>query len=273
MVADQGLPVFFRELFLGADASLSDFRKVDLGGCLAFAQKQLGVGNLTQLRVSGTNSPYWPPGPMPSRRRSGRRRRRRTPPAMLGIKGGDWGGYASIGASMRYLALDPCRWTSGRSARSPTRSGALPISALAVTGAIAIFFAVVGFVNNAMFKYKERILAEIQACPGDRSDLRGEGQDDIEAMLKSMQSQTGMSQNLNPNRRYKTTAILKDVVDSLPEKVWLTSLTHHNPVVAPERNPAGSGGTRWRPRLGEEQELCFRRFGTVSRRASSPGKH
>ncbi|HEX4046770.1 MAG TPA: pilus assembly protein PilM, partial [Elusimicrobiota bacterium] len=53
MVVDHGVPVFFREVFLGADAGAADMRKIDLSGCLAFVQKQLGLATVSRLHVSG----------------------------------------------------------------------------------------------------------------------------------------------------------------------------------------------------------------------------
>jgi len=38
MVVDRGIPVFFREVFLGEDAALSDMRKIDLSGCFLRAE-------------------------------------------------------------------------------------------------------------------------------------------------------------------------------------------------------------------------------------------
>jgi hypothetical protein len=257
MLADKGLPVFFRELFLGADASLGEFRKVDLGGCLAFAQKQLGVGNLSQLRVSGTNGAIsaWADA---FTQEVGTQAQTQDTAGMLGIKGGDWGGYASIGASMRYLQPSTLVLDLGKVGKITDEERRTAKSSLAIMGTIAVFFAVTGVFNNMMFKYKERVLAKYRRPPEVEAIFTGKGKNTIEAMLKGMQSQTGMSQNLNPESSVKTTALLKDVVESLPEKVWLTSLTINNPVVA---GTTGITMDLWghavAATLGEEQELCL----------------
>ena len=257
MLADKGLPVFFRELFLGADASLGEFRKVDLGGCLAFAQKQLGVGNLSQLRVSGTNSAIsaWADA---FTQEVGTQAQAQDTAAMLGIKGGDWGGYASIGASMRYLQPSALVLDLGKVGKVTEEERRTAKGILGVLGAIALFFGIVGTVNNFMFRYKERALAKYRRPAEIEAIFKGKGKGEIEAMLKSMQSQTGMSQNLNPESSVKTTAILNDIVDSLPEKVWLTGLTIRNPVVTTTSGiQLDLWGRAVAATLGQEQELCL----------------
>ncbi|MCX5795116.1 MAG: hypothetical protein NTY77_06455, partial [Elusimicrobia bacterium] len=56
LVADKGFPVFFREVFLGEEANVSDQRKLDLGGCITFAQKQLAVGAVGHVAISGSTA-------------------------------------------------------------------------------------------------------------------------------------------------------------------------------------------------------------------------
>lgn len=258
VLADKGMPVFFRELFLGTDASLGDFRKVDLGGCVAFAQKQLGVGNLSQLRVSGT-TPTLAQWAEAFTQEVGSAAKTQDVAAQLGIKGGDWGGYASIGASLRTLEPTTLTLDLGKVGKITDEERRTARAIIAILGAIAIYFGAVGTYNKAVYKYEHRELDGLKREADIEAVLKNRPKDDIDNLLRGMQGQLDMAGNFNPQSTMKATAVIQDVVNSLPDKVWITGLAFTNPIIA---TGGGAGvqleidGHAVAATLGQEQELC-----------------
>ncbi|MBI3553311.1 MAG: pilus assembly protein PilM [Elusimicrobia bacterium] len=257
LLADKGLPVFFRELFLGADAAMTDFRKVDLGGCVAFAQKQLGVGNLGQLRVSGAASALssWAEA---FTQEVGAKAVVQDTAALLGIKGGDWGGYASIGASIKNLAPSPMNLDLGKVGKVTDDERRTARDILGLTGGVALILALFGVFNTLLYEYKARELKAYKREPEIEGIFAGKKDTDIQDMLRLMQTQMDMSKSLDPDSGLKVTSVLKDVTESLPDKVWLTNFSLRNGLI----NATGAldlnlSGHAVAATLQQEQDLCF----------------
>jgi hypothetical protein len=228
LLADKGMPVFFRELFLGADAALSDIRKVDLGGCVTFAQKQLAVGQLAQVRVSGTNSSLrgWQDAfsqelgsPVAAQDTAG----------MLGIKGGDWGGYAAIGASVRFLVPTSTTLDLGKVGKISDEEKRTALDIFIVAGILTAYFLIVGAARQLSYVSKSRELAEFKRDANLEAIFNGKSKEDTDEMFKQMSAQIKLTSVLT-NERIHVSQIIKDIVDSLPEKVWVTHLAITNPL-------------------------------------------
>ncbi len=231
LLADRGIPVFFRELFLGPQATVNDLRKVDLAGCVAFAQKNLAVGAIGRLRVSGqgTALAQWAEA---FGQETGARAEVQDTAAMLGIKAADWGGYAAIGASLRSVASSSMALDLGRVGRVTDEEKRVARDVSVACGTLAALFLVLGLFENALCAVKARQLSHLKRNPQLEAIFAGKSSTQIEQMLDTMQQQVSAGQMFTSASRPKMISLLKDIVDSLPEKVWLTQVTIQPPLQA-----------------------------------------
>lgn len=257
LLADKGLPVFFRELFLGKETQLGDLRKIDLSGCINFAQKQLGVGQVGQAFVSGgiPNLAEWQDA---FSKEIGVAAAVQDTPQRLGIKGGDWGGYAAIGASLRQLAPTSITLDLGQIGKISEDERRTARDILIASAALALFFMVAGTCRSLSYHRRARELAKYKQDAGVEAILVGKQAADIEAMLQLMRVQAQGAQ-IAANDSVKTTALLKDVVDALPDNAWLTDIHYKNPLVrgSGDSIEMNAGGRAKDSTMAAEQDLSF----------------
>ncbi|MEK7859206.1 MAG: hypothetical protein AAB320_08700 [Elusimicrobiota bacterium] len=258
LVSDKGLPVFFREVFLGADAAVADQRKIDLGGCITFAQRQLGVGKLPQIRISGSSNVLaaWQEA---FTQETGIPSVVQDTAGLLGIKGGDWGGYAAIGSSLRHLAPTAMTLDLGAIGRITDEEKHVARDILIISLVLAVVIGVYGITQNMLLKYRSRDLANYKREPEMEMMVAGKASAEVDNMLKLMGEQAAMVGDMG-QATSKLTSFLTDIVASLPEKVWINSMLFGNPIHRTERIGAtmSLGGHAVAPTTGQEQELAFR---------------
>jgi Tfp pilus assembly PilM family ATPase len=230
MLVARGEPVFFREVFLGEEATVADQRKIDLSGCLSFVQKQLGLAGATRLRVSGnvatldalmnalSSETGLPAALMDT-------------PKLLGIKSGDWGGYAALGASAHSLA--PASTTvdlaaSDRVSEDELRSARDIILA---GGALAALLCVLGVWKSASYSYRARQLYSYRAkiSAGARKSLGGKSEDAMQKVLSRMQKQLDLLKTVS-GAQIKISVLFKEIIDAMPAQIWLDHINVMNPL-------------------------------------------
>lgn len=258
MVSDKGIPVFFREIFLGVEASVQESRKVDIGGCVNFSQKQLSVAKLGQVCVSGVAAELekWREV---FAQELGMPVAVQNTPALLGIKGGDWAGYASIGAALRYLTPSALTIDLGNTGRISEAEKRTAKDIFLVAMAVSALLIGIGLFRESVYKYRARDLAKFKRQPEIDAKFINKSSQDIELLLRAMQEQADLLRAADPGTRIKLSAILKEVVSAMPEKVWLTKISISNPIKA----GVGAGaelqlqGHASGVSLVEEQDLAF----------------
>ena len=223
LLSDKGLPVFFREVFLGEEANLADQRKLDLAGCITFAQKQLAVGAASRIVISGSipNLPAWRDA---FSRELGLPVNIQETAQQLGIKSGDWGGYAAIGAALRFQAPHAVSLDLGAVDRTSDEEKKIARDILIAGGALAAFIFVLGLFNLGLYQIRARDFKSLKRDPFIEDVFRGKSPNDIENMFKKMRQQGDMTMAVCSPARIKMTDIFKVFVDSLPEKAWLTDI-------------------------------------------------
>jgi hypothetical protein len=260
MVVDRGIPVFFREVFLSQDADVTDTRKIDLSGCLAFVQKQLGLGGVSRLRVSG-NLANLAAIKDALAAETGLETSIQDTPKLLSVKSGDWGGYASLGASAYSLApvatldlaaSDRVTDEERRTARDILIAGA----------AAALFFMGSGLLKSATYTYRARELHQYQRSldPDVAQSLKGMDASSIDKMLGDMQSQLDQLHAVTAGGRHlKISAVLKEIIDAMPEKLWLEKIAVSNPIQADDKMPFDVvlGGHVQDKTVKDEQNMAF----------------
>lgn len=223
LIADRGLPVFFREVFLGAEADIADLRKVDIAGCLGFAQKQLAVGNLERLVISG-NNPQFPSWKDALSREAGTEVSIQDTPALLGIKAGDWGGYAAIGASARFQTPSPMALDLSAVGRAREDEKIAARYLLLAGGMMTALFLALSLYRTALYQVRARALTAFSRGAAAATALQNKSQEEVEGLIKKMRDQFDALSLLGVARQTKPTDLIKDLIDCLPERGWVTSV-------------------------------------------------
>lgn len=237
MVVDRGAPVFFREVFLPAEATVNDLRKIDLTGCLGFVQKQLGLTGVSEVRVSGGVA-----GLDQLRDAFAQETKLKAvlqdTPKLLNIKSGDWGGYAALGASAFSLAPAPA--IDLAAADRITEEERHVARDVMVLGAVAaVVLAALGLFKSATYSYRAQELHkyERQIDPDVKAQIGTLDPTSIDALLKDMQTQLDQLHSVTMIRHAKVSTVLKEIIDSMPEKVWLDHISVTNPLIGADKTP------------------------------------
>ncbi|OGR69533.1 MAG: hypothetical protein A2X40_00460 [Elusimicrobia bacterium GWC2_65_9] len=258
LVCDRGTPVFFREVFLGGAAALSDQRKIDLSGCLSFVRKQLNLDGLSHVRVSGDTAALEELRAAFAAE-TGVAAVIQDTPKLLSVKSGDWGGYASLGASMSAppsatAALDLCAQDRVTEEERETARDILIAGA-----AFALLFTGQGLYESAAYAYRARELRQYKIDPDVAARLSGMSSDAIEAQIKDMQSQTDQLRRITGSGGPKVTQLLKEIIEAMPANVWLDRIDLSNPLSSESRpyeiTLTGRAQDRTVP---DEQALAFK---------------
>lgn len=262
MVIDRGMPVFFREVFLGAEVKTTDMRRIDLTGCLSFVQKQLGVTNVASLRVSG-NTPNLYGMQEAFAAETGLNASHQDTAKLLSIKSGDWGGYAALGAStslpnppappINLAAVDRISEDEKITARDILLIGA----------AVAAFLGLSGLFKSATYTYRVQELYRYQRQldPQVKSALGGLSADAIDNNLKDMQTQLDQLQGvIESGKRMKASEIFKEIIAAMPDKLWLDQISISNALLDADKDPFSISmrGHVQDETLAQEQALAFK---------------
>jgi Tfp pilus assembly PilM family ATPase len=230
MVIDRGVPVFFREVFLGEDAGLASMRKIDLSGCLSFVQKQLGLTNIGRLRVSGNiNNLAGLTDAFASE--TGLKSTIQDTPRLLSIKSGDWGGYAALGASMLGSAGDVPPLNLAATGRVTDEERQTARDVLLLGAAASVFFAGAGLLKSATYTYRAQELHKYEArlAPDVRAEIGNMDPAAITAMLGDMQKQLNQLHAVTAgSQRLRASVVLKQIIEAMPDKLWFDSINVTN---------------------------------------------
>lgn len=257
MICDRGLPVFFREVFLGGSASLEDQRKVDMTGCLSFARKQLGLTGISKIKLSGTPASL---GPWKDAftTETGLPTEVQDTAKLLSIKGGDWGGYAAIGASTRPSVISAvtidlaAKDRVGEDERQVARD--IIFAGMILAGLIAS----VGIFQAATYNQRAKELNSYKVEPDVKASLQGLLPGDITAKLTEMKDQLGRLRTVTGNKRAPLSSVLRDIVELMPDNMWLIKVSVTNPLGDEKGRLDLSIKGRVRGATGaEEQDIAF----------------
>lgn len=226
ILSERGLPIFVREISMGAEAKVADRRKLDLTGCLDFAKKQLAAQRPTKVRLSGTS------GEMPGwaealAQESQLKVEPQDTAKLLGIQPAEWGGYAAIGAGIRHLINNRVIIDLSSTGRVDDNDRRAAMNIFVGAGAIAGLLLAVGLYRHGMAELKNRELSKLRARGAKVEAFQGKSKNDIESMVQEMR-QRSASIAAATTANVRLTNILEQVVEALPDQVWVTNLTYLN---------------------------------------------
>lgn len=257
MICDRGLPVFFREVFLGANASLADQRKVDMTGCLSFAQKQLGLTTVSRIRLSGTPATL---GPWQEAftTETGVKAEIQDTAKLLSIKGGDWGGYAAIGASTRSNVNSSVTIDLAATDRISEEERKVAKDIIILGMALGAVIAAVGIFQATTYSHRALELNNYKVEPDVKAALQGLQPVEIDMKLLEMQEQLKRLKQVTGVQRPMISSVLRDIVELMPDNLWFKRVTVSNPLA---NEKAGLDITLMGHARGassaEEQDLAF----------------
>ncbi len=257
MICDRGLPVFFREVFMGPAASVADQRKVDMTGCLSFAQKQLGLTGISKIKLSGTPATL---GPWKDAfaAETGVPVEIQDTASLLQIKGGDWGGYAAIGASMRSAVSSTVTIDLATTDRVGVDERQVARDIIILGMAVSTLIAGVGIFQTTTYSQRAKELDNYTVDAEVKAALQGLQPADIETKLADMRDQLARLSGVTGPGRQVLSPILRQIVELMPETMWLTKVTASNPLASEKGGMEISLRGRVRGATGaEEQDTAF----------------
>ncbi len=231
MIYDRGLPVFFREIFLGAAATIADQRKIDMTGCLSFAQKQLGLGAVAKIKLSGTPATL---GPWVDAftAETGVKTEIQDTAQLLSIKGGDWGGYAAIGASTRSTASSALTIDLAAKDRVAEEERQVARDIIIAGMALGAGIALVGAYQAASYSHRAQELNNYVVEEQVKAALSGLQPVEIDMRLGEMRDQLKKLRKITGEQDKKPvlSQILREIVELMPDGMWITRINALNPL-------------------------------------------
>lgn len=257
MICNRGLPVFFREVFLGETATLSDQRKVDMTGCLSFAQKQLGLTGISKIKLSGSPA-LLEPWKAAFTTETGVPAEIQDTAKLLSIKGGDWGGYAAIGASASSHARSSVTIDLAAKDRVTEDERQVARDILIIGIVAALIVAGVGIFQATTYASRARELKDYRVAPDVKAALAGLQPADIDLKIVEMRAQLSRLQSVTGNKRPKLSTLLRQIVELMPENMWFTQIVATNPLLTDKGVIEFQLSGRVRGTSGaEEQDVAF----------------
>lgn len=258
LISDLGVPVFFRELFLPADATVLDRRKVDLAGCVDFTRKQIGVDELKKIRISGSlpDIKTWRDA---FSQDLGQKVEVEDTDQSLGIRGGQWGGYAAAGAAMRHLVPTVLTLDLGGTGRISEEDRRAAYGILSLSGLMALLLAGLGVYHYVGGMMAGRQLAAIQADTEVYEAFAGKSADEIRATIEEMR-QRSASFGIFTGAA-SMTQVFEVLAEQIPDSAWLEAIDFENKVG--DESQAASRVIRLAGRIVDqsraaEQEVAYR---------------
>lgn len=225
VVCSNGVPVFFREVLLGQDANVGDLRKIDLGGCLSFVEKQFGLPQAKSVRLSGgmANLDILKDA---LAQESGLPTTVQDLAKTLSIKSGEWGALAALGASAHALVPSPITIDLAPVDRVSDEEMRVARDILLASVACAAMLAGSGLTKAVSMQIQTRELTKYRNSidPEIAANLKGHTAEEIQVMMKDMQEQLGAIHTLDLDVP-KLSQVLKSIIDVMPTNVWLDKIS------------------------------------------------
>ncbi|MBI3297466.1 MAG: hypothetical protein HYZ75_04845 [Elusimicrobia bacterium] len=228
LVSDKGVPVFYREVLLADDATVMDRRKVDLVGCVDFTRKQLGLGEPKNARVSGQvgDIKSWQDA---FAQDLGQPVAYQDTDKLLGLRGGQWGGYASIGAALRHLVGGSLSLDLSAIGKISDEDRRAATTILTIGAALTGIMVLVGGTRTAMLHSSEAKLKLLTTEGGVYTVFRGKKAEDIANIITSMRDKINSFGALTAQQT-PLTRIFEIIAERIPESAWVNDIKYENPL-------------------------------------------
>lgn len=240
LVIDKGVPVLFRELLWSQPPSIIEaLRRIEFGNSLRFAADALGTGPISRALVSG-RLPDMNAWRQALSQDAGVPVQDADVDAPLGLRGGDWAAYASVGAAAKFMlpnAINVDVAQTGRVAEDELRVA----RNIFVAGfALAAYFLVSGIVQSFLYMLHSKDLESYHRDSRLEAVFKGQSEIAIKGLIGNMQQRANAFDDLSgAANRLKPSEILTEVANSLPSQMWLTGIQFTRPLSSQGRGDAG----------------------------------
>ncbi len=261
LISEKGIPVFVREVLLGPDAKVADRRKLDLAGCLEFAQKQLGVQKPPEIRVSGSNPELhlWREA---FAQEAGSPVSLQDPAKALGLKAGEWGGYAALGAALRALKPNAVLLDLATEGKIDAIDRKVVRTVIASSAAVAALLFCLGMGRLAWARAQSQELRRLTR--GNMPEaFKGKKLEAIEQMVNELQRRADSVRYL-ADRKSRVSGLLEQLSEDIPREAWLTQIEYTHPLEEALTDGAGAkhlltlSGNVWADNKISEQDIAYR---------------
>lgn len=260
IVSDKGVPVFYREALLPDDATVMDRRKVDLVACVDHTRKTTTLSELKSVRVSGQigDIKAWQDA---FAQDLGQPVVYQDVDKLLGLRGGQWGGYACIGAALRHLIDTSLILDLSAIGKITDEDRRAATTIITVGGVLAGVMLLIGGYRSFVLSRQQAELARIGAAGGGTyEEFRGKNVADISQAINTMRDKINSFGALT-SQQTPLTRIFEVVAEKIPDSAWVVDFKYENPLSLDGkksvRTLAISGGVSDKSRA-IEQEVAYR---------------
>lgn len=229
IVSDKGVPVFYREALLSDDATVMDRRKVDLVACVDHTRKTTSLSELKSVRVSGQigDIKAWQDA---FAQDLGQPVAYQDVDKLLGLRGGQWGGYACIGAALRHLIDTPLSIDLSAIGKISDEDRRAATTIIYIGGVIAAYLLLVGGYRTMNLSSQKSELRRIQSSGGMSYDaFKGKRAEDISIMIGNMRDKINSFGALTAQQT-PLTRIFEIVAERIPDSAWVQDFKYQNPL-------------------------------------------
>jgi hypothetical protein len=259
LISELGIPVFYRDVFLGKDAAPSDIRKVDLGGCIDFTRKQLGSKGPSKIRVSG-QIPQIDAWRSAFAQEIGLEVAAMDIDKPLGLKTGQWGGYAALGASLRHQTSTRLQLDLSGVARITEEDRRAAWTIFKITGIASLLLLALGGARLVMANLAQTRLSKMLSTTAVLEEFSGKQKEEIETSISRMRDRVNFLASIT-TRDISLTQLMKIVSETIPDPVWVTNLNFSSPISISDLKAPRTlnlSGNVIGPSPAAEQDLAFR---------------
>lgn len=214
----EGLPLLCREVDLPADEYALSQKTLDLVSAINFAEKYLGIEAIGRVKVSGAGD-LAPRMEMITREIS-------IPVEKAALSQAvpvQWGAFASVGAAMRALADSPINVDFTQTGRMRDEDKSLILIWSVGFGAF-LLFALLGFWNQFQIIRQKQQMAVLTQQAADAGVTQGMTAEDLQSKINRMRSLVDTMDLMV--QREPLAPKLQQLVDRIPENIWLESLQY-----------------------------------------------
>lgn len=222
-----GIPVFSRETQMGGGTDVTERRKTDILGSIEFSQRQLGIPAPKEIQLEGTG-PYADLWNAALSREMGIPVVPQDTAKELGLKAGEWGAYASVGAALRCLAPTPIKLNLDPADQEREEDLRVANAVFVMGSVLAAFLLSVTGLRAALVTQKSRQLDQLRDVTRIEAFLN-KTPDQISQLLQDMQKRADSLVAFATSRSH-VAEMLEDIAQSVPERLWLTSVSYSNPM-------------------------------------------
>ena len=263
------VPVLLREVEVSG-ATPAEHRRFELTNSTEFIAKQLERDPFEEAVITGRNIEQWVSALEADSKKPVRRWNLKE---VYGIETREEGELAAIGASIKFFdtKIPDVDFTKGNRLSSYEYNASLTLwKIVGLIGVLCLLF--IGFKYLGLQNSNRELANKRRSAPKAIADFQGLSSSQISSNLSTMKTQNKNLEDLTRNNVF-ITPVFEELVDSMPDQVWITSLKYkgdfpaqanNRSIVLEGRIKTGNGGKEDLA-LGNSFKDAFASMPTISK--------